>query len=82
MDDSGNALKSAEEAYQLASEDPKAGSRISIYHDLISKCHEQLGDIMSAHREAVAAFDKCKDSRYNQDLQERITMLKGKYNLE
>lgn len=80
--DCDNALISAEKAYQLATKDLKAVSRISIYHDLLSKCYEKLGNIRSAYKEAMDALNKCQDSQYRKELQERVTRLRETYSLE
>ena len=78
IDDNDGALESAKEALKLVENDPKMEDRISIYHDLLSKCYEQLMDNNNALSEARLALGKCTDSQYKQTLQERIVELEGK----
>lgn len=78
IDDNDGALESAKEALKLVDNDTKMEDRISIYHDLLSKCYEQLMDNNNALSEARLALGKCTDSQYKQSLQERIVELEGK----
>jgi len=57
---SDEALMTAERALDLASRDPKAQSRLSIYHDQVSQCLEALGRIAEAITSAVAAHKCCR----------------------
>ena len=75
IDDNDGALESAKEALKLVENDPKMEERISIYHDLLSKCYEQLMDNNNALSESRLALEKCTDSQYKKALQERIMEL-------
>jgi tetratricopeptide (TPR) repeat protein len=75
INDNIGALECAKEAYNLAKDDPKIEDRISIYHELKSKCYEQLGDKSNALLEARIALEKCTDSQYKNALQERVAIL-------
>ncbi|NLJ76876.1 MAG: hypothetical protein GX325_06425 [Peptococcaceae bacterium] len=76
IDDNNGALKSANVALKLAENDPKAKDRISIYHDLLSKCYEQLKENTNALSELGIAIKKCTDSRYKQELKNALNILK------
>ncbi len=73
--DNSGALKSVDEAFILVEKDSKAQDRISIYHDLKSKCYEQLGNIGTALSELRTAIEKCTDSQYKQELEVRAVKL-------
>lgn len=74
-----DALESAQEACRLAEQDPKTGDRLASYHSLISKCHEQAGNLPEALKSAEDAWSKCEDPQYKQELQDRIIMLKEQF---
>lgn len=80
IDDNDEALGSAKEALKLIENNPIMENRISIYHDLLSKCYEQLMDHNSALSELRLALEKCTDSQYILTLQERIVELEGNIN--
>jgi len=69
------ALKSALKAFDLANEDSRANSRIPSYHELLSRCHEALGDNEPALVEAKLALEKCTDEQYQKTLAERVSSL-------
>jgi tetratricopeptide (TPR) repeat protein len=71
------ALQTAIKAFNLATKDPRAKSRISSYHDLQSQCHEALGDKDAALVEARHALEKCEDDQYNEAISNRILSLES-----
>ena len=73
----GEALNSASDALKLAQGDEKAQSRLSIYHDQLSRCYEGIGDYPTAISEAKTAFDKCSDNQYKNDLARRLASLES-----
>jgi len=75
INDNSGALESAKEALELVKNEPKAEERISIYHDLLSKCYEELMDNTNAVSEAKLALEKCTDFQYKKTLQERVISL-------
>ncbi|WP_419810232.1 hypothetical protein [Bacterioplanoides sp.] len=73
--DNEDALEVAKESLNKAENDKYAQTRLSIYHELISKCHEALGCIKYALDESQIALEKCQDSKYQSDLLERVEFL-------
>lgn len=71
------AIRSAQKAFDLAAKDSRAQSRISNYHDLLSQCHEALGDNVAALAEAKLALEKCTDDQYRKTLTDRVLSIAG-----
>lgn len=75
IEDLSAALENAHSALALAMEDSGAGNRLPSYHELISKCHEALGNKEKALLETNHALKKCDDPKYREALQKRIKYL-------
>lgn len=73
----GDALSTAQSAFDLADKDPKAKSHISSYHKLLSEIYERLGDMPHALLEAEYAVNKCVDGQFKEELVDRVSTLKG-----
>lgn len=71
------AINSAIDALKLAQEDKNVQSRLSIYHDQLSRCYESIGNYPTAIGEAKTAFNKCSDSQYKNDLAQRLALLES-----
>ncbi len=69
------AYNSATYALELAKNDSFAIGIISIYHDLLSKCAELIGNEAEAISHAEFAFNKCTDIKYKLDLDKRLKEL-------
>jgi len=67
-----DALICAERCFKIAQTDDRAVSRISIYHDLLSKCHEALKDYDNAGEELKNAVKNCSDEKYKAELEQRL----------
>ncbi|MDG2632469.1 tetratricopeptide repeat protein [Vibrio parahaemolyticus] len=74
--DADSALEHAKKAFELAKDDSRAEKRISIYHELLSKCYKLAGDDESAVREANFAIEQCQDEQYRLALIENLNSLK------
>jgi tetratricopeptide (TPR) repeat protein len=72
-----DALSCAKSCFTTAQSDQKAAARRSIYHDLISRCHEALGDYKGAKKELIMAIDCSKDN-YEAELKERLSKFEGR----
>jgi tetratricopeptide (TPR) repeat protein len=70
-----DALNCAERCFKLVQSDIKAATRIAIYHDLLSKCHEALGDYEKAHKELSMAIDNCSNQKYTMELKDRLSAM-------
>ncbi|XCN74875.1 MAG: tetratricopeptide repeat protein [Candidatus Electrothrix aestuarii] len=71
-----SALSSAEKCFEMAQSDDKSVNRISIYHDLLSRCHEFLKDYDNAIKELKKAVENCSDEKYKAELEVRLSNLK------
>jgi tetratricopeptide (TPR) repeat protein len=71
------ALDSALDAFNLAQKDQKAQTRLSIYHDQLSRCYESISHYPTAISEAKSALDKCQDDQYKNDLVQRLASLES-----
>jgi tetratricopeptide (TPR) repeat protein len=69
------ARESAQSALDLASKDPKAKNRLGAYFDLLSQCHEALGDIDLALSATKEALDLTAGEKYRRQLRDRIAAL-------
>jgi len=69
------ALICASRCFELAKADPKTETRMSIYHDQLSKCHEALNNLDEAIEQANQAVDNCEDDKYKKELQNRLSAL-------
>lgn len=69
------ALDTAIKALQLASEDKKAESRLSIYHDQIGQCFELLDRIPEAMQSLRQAIKLVTDEKYGHRLKMRLSEL-------
>ncbi|WP_026838876.1 hypothetical protein [Gillisia sp. JM1] len=72
---SPDCYKSAVTAFDLAQEDSFAKKRISIYHDLLSQCAENIGVKEEAITQAGLAMDNCNDDKYKKELEKRFEEL-------
>jgi len=70
------ALITARRALELASEDSRAQSRLSIYHDQVSQCLGALGNISEAITSAATAYSLVRDDKYGECLRVRLENLK------
>ncbi|ELL9329097.1 YfgM family protein [Vibrio parahaemolyticus] len=70
------ALAHAKKAYELAKNDSRAEKRISIYHELLSKCYKLIGEDESAIEEANLAIACCEDEQYKLALVEHFNSLR------
>ncbi len=62
------ALKTARIAFNLADKDKRVQPRISIYHELLSRCLQASGDKVAALYEAKLSLEKCTDDQYRNTL--------------
>ncbi|WP_413505753.1 tetratricopeptide repeat protein [Photobacterium phosphoreum] len=69
------ALKNATQAFELAQKDDRAKNRMSIYHEMLSKCYFLTGDSDLAMNEINFAIDNCTDEQYKIALVEYKTQL-------
>lgn len=76
LDYRDEALKTAKRALELASNDTKAQSRLSIYHDQVSQCLEALGRMPEAITSVMTALSLVRDDKYGERLAARLEMLK------
>jgi len=74
--DDPNCYQTALSTFQLAEKDTNGKKRISIYHDLISQCAENIGNINEAITQIKYAIEHCNDEKYKQELQIRLHNLK------
>ncbi len=72
---SEDALRSAQDAFDLAQKDSKAADRISIYHEQIAKCHLALGNTSLAIDGYTEAINKCSNDKYKRELEKRFNLL-------
>lgn len=71
-----DGLNTAELAIALAKGDPKGLERIASYYDLLSKCHEALGDSDAAITQTELAMEATPAGKYRNALSERLGELK------
>jgi tetratricopeptide (TPR) repeat protein len=69
------ARESALAALGLASKDPRAKNRLGSYSDLLSQCHEALGEIDLALAATKDALDLTTGEKYRLQLTDRIAQL-------
>ncbi|WP_202120160.1 hypothetical protein [Pseudomonas aeruginosa] len=70
-----DALATAERALDLSSRDSKAQSRLSIYHDQVSRCLEAMGRMPEAITSATTALSLVRDEKYGERLRARLEEL-------
>lgn len=69
------ALETAKKCFNLAKADEDASFRISIFHDLLSKCYERLGEKSNAAEELEKAIDKCMNAKYKSELERKLAAM-------
>lgn len=69
------ARESARAALALASKDAKAKNKLGAYLDLLSQCHEALGDIDLALSATKEALDLTAGEKYRRQLTDRVAAL-------
>jgi len=69
------ARESALAALDLALQDPRAKNRLGAYLDLLSQCHEAVGDIDLALSATKEALDLTADEKYRRQLTDRVAAL-------
>jgi len=80
MDNLKDALATAELALSLAQNDRKAVDRVASYYDLLSKCHEALGEIATAINVTEAAINASAPGKYSAALTKRLEKLRAQLN--
>lgn len=70
-----SALRTAKECFNQASKDRNGISRISIYHELLSKCYEQCGSPVKAWQHCKRALKKCSNPKYREAIDNRLKTL-------
>lgn len=71
---SEDALKTAEQAYELLQLDKKNGDRAASYLELISKCQKQSGNTEKAVEILSKAIEACADPKYKMQLQQSLSV--------
>lgn len=72
------ALTTAKRALDAAEKDLKGKTRLAIYHDLMSQCHEARGSVPQALESAEAARSSASDKQYERQLAARVEALKAR----
>ncbi|MCF4176841.1 tetratricopeptide repeat protein [Vibrio sp. McD22-P3] len=70
-----SALRTAKECFNQASKDQNGISRISIYHELLSKCYEQCGSPVKAWQHCKRALKKCSNPKHREAIDNRLKTL-------
>ncbi|AZO68026.1 tetratricopeptide repeat protein [Mesorhizobium sp. M6A.T.Cr.TU.016.01.1.1] len=73
-----DAIATASKALDLASNDQRAQSRMSIYHDLVALCLEALGRVPEAIDRLATAVSLTESEKYSRDLEARLALLREK----
>lgn len=77
-DRANHALSTSKLAMEMAEKDSKATGRLGSYLDLISRCHENVGDIPHALAAARDAAARTSPGKYREQLEKRILNLEAK----